>query len=82
MTVEVLLGLAPILLFFLPLLAGRYIGAEKIERLAARRRRTPAPRRSLRVPKPRRAPALAPHGSLLLARRMAGRAPPRVQLAL
>jgi hypothetical protein len=81
-TVEVLLGLAPILLFFLPLLAGRYIGAEKLERIAARRRPAAVPRRAPRIAKWHSAELKITQGGLLLARRLAGRAPPHAQLAL
>jgi hypothetical protein len=82
MTVDVLLGLAPILLFFLPLLAGRYIGADRIERLATRRRTERLPTRAPSVAKWRAAELKIAHGGLLLARRLSGRAPPRAQLAL
>lgn len=69
------LALAPALLLLVPLLSGRYLGESALRRLAGRRA---AP--------PRRAPvvsglwhvlATTPHGGQLLARRVAGRAPPR-----
>lgn len=82
MTVEVLLGLVPILLVFLPLMAGRYIGAEKLERIAARRRTGGAPKRAPRLATWRSVELAITHGGLLLARRLAGRAPPHAQPAL
>jgi hypothetical protein len=70
------LSLLPPVLLFLPLLAGRYVGEAGIERLARRVR--VAPRRALRRtaaprPRPRRRSGA---GGLLLATRLAGRAPP------
>lgn len=82
MTVDVLLGLAPILLFFGPLLVGRYVGADKLERIAARRRPEGPPRRAPEVAKWRAAELKIAHGGLLLARRLCGRAPPHAVLAL
>jgi hypothetical protein len=71
--------LAPALLFALPLLAGRYVGEEALERLRisravppARRRRT----RAARVPRLRRAERPAVRGGLLLAAHLAHRPPP------
>jgi hypothetical protein len=72
---ETTLGLLPALLIAAPLLAGRYVGERGIARLRAARPR------GRRLPVAVVAPALAPRedgaGGLLLARRLAGRAPPR-----
>ncbi|WP_445152172.1 hypothetical protein [Baekduia sp. Peel2402] len=70
------LSLVPVFGLVLALVAGRYVGEQAIARLAAARR--PAPRR-LRGAAPRVRRRLAAHhrsGGLLLARRLAGRAPP------
>jgi hypothetical protein len=71
--------LTPALLLALPLLAGRYVGERTLRRLAhtrpERRPRAAEPRVALR----RSATVLA-HGGLLLARRIAGRAPPATAL--
>jgi hypothetical protein len=72
-----LLHLAPMLALLLPLLLGRYLGEERIARLACAWR-SRLPRRPARViapviPQPR---ALAPRGGLLLARSLAVRPPP------
>ena len=73
-----LLYLAPGLLLATALLAGRYPGEQALERIAARRRRPPAAasRSSQRCRRRARLPVAA-HGGLLLARALAGRAPPR-----
>jgi len=75
------LSLVPPLLLFLPLLLGRYVGEERLQRLIAVRRPRP-----LRAARALAAPRLRPRrrivpGSLLLAARLAGRAPPRASLA-
>jgi hypothetical protein len=69
------LSLVPVFAIVLPLVAGRYVGEQAIGRLAAARRPT-APR-SAAAPLRRRLSAHHGHGGLLLARRLAGRAPPR-----
>ena len=74
--------LAPALLLLLPLLGGRYIGAERLERMARRRARRPARRRSLRIPAPRRAArVLVPRGARLIAFSLAVRPPPAAATA-
>jgi hypothetical protein len=72
---SVWLTMAPALLIAVPLVGGRYVGSEVIERYA---RRPPRPRRARgSVPAVRpRAPRAMRRGSLLVARRLAGRAPP------
>jgi hypothetical protein len=78
---EVLLA-SPALVLALPLFAGRYVGEERIARLAARfvvRVRRAAPRLTARLP---RAPlALPPRGGRLLACSLAERGPPAVLAA-
>jgi hypothetical protein len=71
------LVLAPTLLLLFPLMAGRYVGEVALQRLAARSR--PRRRRSAAgTPVPPRFVRTSPHGGLVLARRIAGRAPPLV----
>ena len=75
---EVVACSAPLLVLVLPLLAGRYIGEERIARGVARlRRRRP---RHRPVPTPRRLPrpaaVLIPRGGELIASALAERAPP------
>jgi hypothetical protein len=72
-----LLLLSPALVLLLPLLAGRYLGEETLERLAARvaaprRRRTPT---AARLPR-RRLRATLVRGGRLLASALAERGPP------
>jgi hypothetical protein len=71
-----LLLLSPALLLLLPLVLGRYPGAERLERLTARAR--PARRRRpLSLAPPRRRPRVAiAHGGRLLAFALAERGPP------
>jgi hypothetical protein len=72
-----LLLLSPALVLALPLLAGRYLGEDTLERLAAR---VAAPRRRRRAapaPLPRRRPRATPlRGGRLLASALAERGPP------
>jgi hypothetical protein len=73
---EVLLA-SPALVLALPLLAGRYVGEERIARLAARfveRVRRAAPRLIARLSRAPR--ALVPRGGRLLACSLAERGPP------
>jgi hypothetical protein len=73
---EVLLA-SPALVLALPLLAGRYVGEDRIARLAARfvaRVRRAAPRLAARLPRGPR--ALVPRGGRLLACSLAERGPP------
>jgi hypothetical protein len=69
--------LAPAVLLALPLIAGRYVGAERLSRVAGRR--APVVRHagsSLLAPRPRwRVP---PRGGLLIAASLAVRPPPSV----
>jgi hypothetical protein len=72
---DVLLA-APVLVFALPLLAGRYLGEEQLARLAAaflvRRRRPPV----TIVPHARRSERRLPRGGRLIAAALAVRPPP------
>jgi hypothetical protein len=69
--------LAPALLLLLPLLAGRYLGEETLERLAARAAAPRRPRRAGATPPPRRRPrATLARGGRLLASSLAERGPP------
>jgi hypothetical protein len=76
------LSLVPAFLLALPLVAGRYVGEQRIARLAAGRR--PDVPRGLAAVLPVRTRAAAERidGGLLLARRLAGRAPPLAALAV
>jgi hypothetical protein len=76
------LSLVPLFALVLSLVAGRYVGERTLGRLVAARR--PAARRRLgaaALPPRRRLAAHHGHGGLLLARRLAGRAPPRALVA-
>jgi hypothetical protein len=71
-----LLLLSPALVLLLPLLLGRYLGEEQLERLAARAR-TVRPDRAVSVGLPRRRPrAAAARDGRLLAFALAERGPP------
>jgi hypothetical protein len=72
---DLLLAL-PALLFALPLLAGRYVGEERLARLAAA---FVTPRRAKAAPLPstaRRSPRSLPRGGRLIAASLAVRPPP------
>jgi hypothetical protein len=72
---DVLLA-APVLVFALPLLAGRYVGEEQLARLAAAfvaRRRRPA---AVLPTTARRTPGRLPRGGRLIAASLAERPPP------
>jgi hypothetical protein len=70
-----LLFLAPAVLLALPLIAGRYVGAERLSRVAARR--VDGARRSVpALLAPRRCPRVPPRGGLLIAASLAVRPPP------
>ncbi|HEV7771258.1 MAG TPA: hypothetical protein VGO66_11460 [Solirubrobacterales bacterium] len=73
-----LLPVAPLLALLVALLLGYYPGHETIvrlsERLTARSRRPFA--RAASPARPRWAPCRTPHGGLLLAHSLSGRAPP------
>jgi hypothetical protein len=70
-----LLFLAPALVLALPLLAGRYLGAERLQLIAARRspRRQGAP---MAARPPHGFPRVLPRGGLLIAASLAVRPPP------
>jgi hypothetical protein len=71
-----LLLLSPALVLLLPLLAGRYLGEEQLERLVARLAPARRPRpRSASLPR-RRPRVVAARGGRLLASALAERAPP------
>ncbi len=73
-----LLLVVPVLLFGLPLLAGRYVGEEQLARLAAAFsgvRRRPA---GTIVPRSRRGESRLPRGGRLIASALAVRPPPAV----
>jgi hypothetical protein len=72
-----LLLLSPALVLLLPLLAGRYLGADTLERLAARRSRPNRRMRPVSAPLPRLRPrATLVRGGRLLAAALAERGPP------
>jgi hypothetical protein len=78
-----LLYAAPLLIVALPLVAGRYVGEERIVRLAGmagRRRRRAEPRASAPAGT-RRALRAVPRGGRLIAHSLAVRPPPAVALA-
>jgi hypothetical protein len=75
------LSLLPAFALALPLVAGRYLGERTIGRLAAARRPARRRRATVAAPVRRRLAAHHGHGGLLLARRLAGRAPPRALTA-
>jgi hypothetical protein len=68
--------LAPALLIFLPLLGGRYPGAEKLARAVARRTRGQVPRVVNRARPRGGPPRLLPRGGRLVGASLAGRGPP------
>jgi hypothetical protein len=71
------LSLVPAFALVLPLMAGRYVGERTIARLADARHGAHRRRVAAAAPRVRRGPAARHgHGGLLLARRLAGRAPP------
>jgi hypothetical protein len=74
---ELLPYAAPVFLLALPLLAGRYVGEEQLERMRSgfRRARRPRPRAAA-VPACRRVPASFPRGGRLIAHSLAERPPP------
>jgi hypothetical protein len=72
-----LLLLSPALVLLLPLLAGRYLGAETLDRLVARRSRPTRRVRPASAPLPRPRPRATPaRGGRLLAAALAERGPP------
>jgi hypothetical protein len=73
---EVLAYLAPVLVVALPLIAGRYLGEERLERLRSRVVRPRARRVAGTRTEVRRSPVLAPRGGRLLAHALAERGPP------
>ena len=75
------LSLVPVFALVLPLVAGRYVGERTIGRLRGAHRAVPR-RTAAAVPALRHPRAHRGRGGLLLARRLAGRAPPRRPLAV
>jgi hypothetical protein len=73
-TPDVLLAV-PALLLFLPLLAGRYVGEERLARLVARWR-VRRPRPAGTFGSARRTPCVPPRGGRLIAAALAQRGPP------
>ncbi len=75
---EVLAYAAPLVVLLLPLLAGRFVGEERIARAAARIRRARRPRPALAAAPITwlRGMTLIPRGGRLLARALAVRPPP------
>jgi hypothetical protein len=72
-----LLPAVPLLALLVCLLFGRYPGCEAIVRLSERISLRRAGRRSTAIPASvLRSPSAAPHGGLLLALSLSGRAPP------
>jgi hypothetical protein len=70
--------LAPALLFALPLLAGRYLGEDLLDRARLGRAVPPARRTRLRAPRLRPIARAVPRGRALLAAHLAHRPPPAV----
>lgn len=70
------LSLVPVFALVLPLMAGRYVGERTIARLAGARRAAPRARTAAAALHARRRAGARHGGGLLLARRLAGRAPP------
>lgn len=78
---DMLFYLAPMLLFAIPLAAGRYLGESLVVKLATRGRRPP--RRLARPQSTPRAPSLwLPRGTRLIAFSLAERPPPAAALSL
>lgn len=72
-----LLHLAPALVLLLPLLAGRYVGEEQLERLVrSRSSRVSVPPRATAGPRPRAPRRAHVHGGALLAAGLGRRGPP------
>jgi hypothetical protein len=79
---DLLLYVAPVLLIAIPLLAGHYVGEERLERMGSGFRRAPlrAPRTA--TPQALRGPvALLPRGGRLIAHSLAERPPPALALS-
>ncbi len=76
---EALAYAAPLLVLLLPLLAGRFVGEERIARAAARIRRARRPRAAVAVAPVTwlRGMTLVPRGAGLIARALAVRPPPQ-----
>jgi hypothetical protein len=74
---ELLAYAAPLLVLALPLVLGRYLGEETLERLRSRPRRGPKhPRLAGQRPVGRLVAALVPRGARLIAHSLAERGPP------
>lgn len=74
------LAAVPVLFAFVPLLAGRYLGAEALDRLIDSRYAASRPRSPRRIELPPAHLAVAERGASLLARSLAKRPPPAVAL--
>jgi hypothetical protein len=74
----VLLALAPLLLLLATLVCGRYVGEERIARLAARVRRPARQARVARLGRGHAAGFVPPRGGRLIAASLAQRGPPAV----
>jgi hypothetical protein len=73
---------APLFLVAVPLLAGRYVGEERLERMrSGLRRERLLPPRSVAAPAARRAVAAFPRGGRLIAQSLAERPPPALALS-
>ena len=71
---------APLFVVAIPLIAGRYVGEDRLERLMVVARRGRPRRIAAALPGGRRPAALVPRGGRLLARSLAERGPPAVAL--
>jgi hypothetical protein len=79
---ELLAYAAPVFLLAVPLLAGRYVGEERLERLRGRRARPSRPRPAAgALPAKRQVVALLPRGGRLIAEALAVRPPPALSVS-
>jgi hypothetical protein len=79
---ELLAYAAPVFLLAVPLLAGRYVGEDRLERLRERRARPFRLRpRAVALPAKRRVVALLPRGGRLIATALAVRPPPSLSVS-
>jgi hypothetical protein len=74
--VELAAYVAPLFALGIPLVAGRYLGEETLERLRTRREPTRRLKAATRLGGVRRAAASFPRGGRLIARALAERGPP------
>jgi hypothetical protein len=79
---ELLAYAAPVFLLAVPLLAGRYVGEDRLERLRERRARPSRLRpTAVALPAKRRVVALLPRGGRLIATALAVRPPPSLSVS-